>query len=53
MIDLGPDSGIGRWEEVSVFGGPGRDAGALAARIGTIPYEITCNISRRVPRVYD
>jgi alanine racemase len=52
MIDLGPGSGIGRWEEVTVFGGPGQDAGALAARIGTIPYEITCNINKRVPRVY-
>ena len=24
----------------------------LAALAGTIPYEITCNISKRVPRVY-
>ncbi|NWG29608.1 MAG: alanine racemase, partial [Ignavibacteriaceae bacterium] len=23
-----------------------------AERIGTIPYEITCNISQRVPRIY-
>jgi alanine racemase len=52
MVDLGPDSDISRWEEVSVFGGKAPDAGELAAGIGTIPYEITCNISSRVPRVY-
>jgi alanine racemase len=52
MVDLGPDSNISRWEEVSVFGGNAPDAGELAAEIGTIPYEITCNISSRVPRVY-
>jgi len=34
-----------------LFGGPAPDAAELAARIGTIPYEITCNISKRVPRV--
>jgi alanine racemase len=52
MVDLGPGSDISRWEDVSVFGGNAPDAGELAAGIGTIPYEITCNISSRVPRVY-
>jgi alanine racemase len=61
LVDLGPEglleedaSGaeIRRRDEVSVFGGPAPDAAALAAVIGTIPYEITCNINKRVPRVY-
>jgi alanine racemase len=52
MIDLGTDTDIGRWEKVTVFGGPAPGAGDVAGLLGTIPYEITCNISRRVPRVY-
>ncbi|MDR1286541.1 MAG: alanine racemase [Treponema sp.] len=52
MVDLGPGAGIPRWEEVSIFGGDAPGAGELAARVGTIPYEITCHISGRVPRVY-
>ncbi|MDR1898747.1 MAG: alanine racemase [Treponema sp.] len=53
MVNLGPDSDIRRWEEVSIFGGPAPDAGAAAALLGTIPYEITCGINKRVPRVYE
>jgi alanine racemase len=52
MADLGPETDIARWEEAAVFGGAAPDAAELAARLGTIPYEITCNISKRVPRVY-
>jgi alanine racemase len=52
MVDLGPDADIQRWEEVTVFGGNAPDAADLAERIGTIPYEITCGINKRVPRVY-
>jgi alanine racemase len=52
MADLGPDTDIERWEEVSIFGGETRTAADLAERIGTIPYEITCNINKRVPREY-
>jgi alanine racemase len=51
MVDLGPDSNVRRWDEASIFGGPAPDAAILAERIGTIPYEITCNINKRVPRV--
>jgi alanine racemase len=32
-------------------GAPG-DAALMAEKLGTIPYEITCGISKRVPRVY-
>jgi alanine racemase len=52
MIDLGADTAIDRWEEVTVFGGAAPGAGQVAGRLGTIPYEITCNINKRVPRVY-
>jgi alanine racemase len=52
MIDLGPSPAASRWDRVLVFGGPAPDAGVLASRTGTIPYEICCNINKRVPRVY-
>jgi len=52
MADLGPGSNVSRWDEASIFGGPAPSAAILAERIGTIPYEITCNINKRVPRVY-
>jgi len=51
MADLGPASGVRRWDEAVLFGGPAPDAADLARLIGTIPYEITCNINKRVPRV--
>jgi len=53
MADLGPGSNVRRWDEASIFGGPAPDAALLAERIGTIPYEITCNVNKRVPRVYE
>jgi alanine racemase len=54
MADLGPASSreVHRWDEAVIFGGPAPSAAVLAERIGTIPYEITCNINKRVPRVY-
>ncbi|MDR1252101.1 MAG: alanine racemase [Treponema sp.] len=52
LADLGPEPEVRRWDEAAVFGGPASDAAALAERIGTIPYEITCNINKRVPRIY-
>ena len=51
-VDLGPQTDVRRWDEAVVFGGCAQDAAALAARAGTIPYEITCNISARIPRVF-
>jgi len=59
MADLGPDAApsagreVRRWDEAVIFGGSAPDAAILAERIGTIPYEITCNINKRVPRVYE
>jgi alanine racemase len=53
MVDIGPDPTVRRWDEASLFGGPAPSAAVLAERVGTIPYEITCNINKRVPRVYE
>jgi alanine racemase len=52
-VDLGTESDVRRWDEAVIFGGCAQDAAALAAAAGTIPYEITCNINKRVPRVYE
>jgi alanine racemase len=52
MIDLGPDASVQRGEEVVIFGGKALNAADIAERLGTIPYEITCDINKRVPRVY-
>jgi alanine racemase len=52
LADLGPDSDIRRWEEAVLFGGPAPGAADIALKLATIPYEITCHINRRVPRVY-
>ena len=50
MVDLTelPDVKVG--SEVEIFG-PARDIGELARAAGTIPYELLCAVSRRVPRV--
>jgi alanine racemase len=55
MADLGPapSQEARRWDEAVIFGGPAPREAVLAEKIGTIPYEITCNINKRVPRVYE
>ncbi|GHV71898.1 alanine racemase [Spirochaetia bacterium] len=53
MVCLGPDPEVRRWDEAVIFGAaPARTARDLAEMSGTIPYEITCGISKRVPRIY-
>jgi alanine racemase len=59
MADLGPQTDIprrhqypSRWEQAVIFGGAAPGADLMASRINTIPYEITCNINKRVPRIY-
>ena len=51
MIDLSglPDVHVG--DAVELFGAH-QSANDLAALIGTIPYELTCAVSKRVPRLY-
>jgi alanine racemase len=51
LVDLGDDVyPVG--EEVVIFGRGPVTAEDLASWNNTIPYEITCNMSRRVPRTY-
>ncbi len=54
MVDLGPDPDIELFEDVTLFGpGDGNpDAEEIASMMGTIPYEVTCLVTKRVPRVY-
>ncbi|MDC7234914.1 MAG: alanine racemase [Spirochaetales bacterium] len=54
MINLGQNRDIKIGDEVTVFGPDpeGPDAAELADLIGTIPYELTCALTKRVPRIY-
>lgn len=54
MVDLGPHPWVQRWDEVCIFGPHANDntAQTLADIASTIPYEITCGIHKRVPRVF-
>ena len=54
MIDIGVHPWVQRWDEVCIFGPDPQDNSAqtLADIAGTIPYEITCSIHKRVPRVF-
>jgi alanine racemase len=54
MLDLGEDSGCATGDEVVLIGTSGKEsctAWDIAEALGTIPYEITCQISSRVSRV--
>jgi alanine racemase len=51
-VDLGPDgSGVRRGQQAVLIGGD-LPAEAMAARLDTINYEITCQLTARVPRAY-
>jgi alanine racemase len=54
MVDLGPDTNAKPGDEAVLFGDipGGPDAEEIARLMGTIPYEVTCLITRRVPRIY-
>ncbi len=56
MVDLGNDSDVKRWDRVVLFGskedGAAMTADELASLTGTISYEITTVLTRRVPRVF-
>ena len=51
MIDLTERPEVGVGSEVEIFG-VDSSLDTLAAAAGTIPYELMCAVSRRVPRVY-
>lgn len=55
MIDLGPSPSVELYDEVVLFGPrpPAPDAQEIAELLETIPYEVTCRIDKRVPRVYE
>jgi len=55
MIDLDETSDIHVGDEVTLIGSDGNDAitpWEIARIMGTIPYEVLCGISARVPRYY-
>ena len=53
MIDVGIESPVLVYDEVILFGrNPGPDAAELAKLVGTISYEITCSVGKRVSREY-
>jgi alanine racemase len=54
MVDCGDDA-VARGDHavlIGVQGGEHVSADEWAQRLSTIPYEITCGISPRLPRVY-
>lgn len=51
MIDITDMPSVDVGSEVEIFG-ENNSIDELAAIAGTIPYELTCAVSKRVPRVY-
>jgi alanine racemase len=55
MVDVSHIEGIQLGDEAVLIGSQGRErlsAEEIAKKIGTIGYEVVCNIGKRVPRVY-
>jgi alanine racemase len=55
MVDVGHIPGVKAGDEVVLIGKQGKHeitAEHIAEKINTIPYEITCAITKRVPRIY-
>ena len=55
MVDVGHLQGAKSGDDVVLIGKQGKEAiraEELADIMGTIPYEVVCNIGRRVPRIY-
>ena len=55
MVDVTEVAGVREGEEAVLLGRQGDEtlfADEWAARLGTITYEVLCNISKRVPRSY-
>lgn len=52
MIDIGLDADINPGDDVMLFGADMITAEDTAYLMNTIPYEVTCLISKRVPRIY-
>lgn len=55
MADVGPESDVREGDQVTLLGQDGEESiwcWELAGKIGTIPYEITCLVTSRVPRLF-
>lgn len=52
MLDVTSVNNIKRGDEALIFGNGAVTVDDVAGWIGTINYEVTCMISRRIPRVY-
>ncbi len=55
FVDISHVQGASVGDEVVVYGNQGRESisiESVAKQLNTIPYEIACNVSRRVPRIY-
>jgi alanine racemase len=55
MLDVTDVPGVSEGDEVVLIGNRGNEritADDIAAKTGTIAYEVLCGISSRVPRVY-
>jgi alanine racemase len=55
MLDVTDIPGASLGDEVVLYGSQGGECISIreiAALLGTITYEVTCSVSRRVPRVY-
>jgi alanine racemase len=55
FADVSALPGVGPGEEAVLLGASGNDAisaDEIAEQIGTIPYEVLCGLSRRIPRRY-
>ncbi|MBK9089548.1 MAG: alanine racemase [Holophagales bacterium] len=56
MVDLGPETDVKVGDEVVLMGPSGElviPCEEWAARLGTITYEVTCQVNPRVVRIYD
>jgi alanine racemase len=55
IVDVGHIRGVKTGDEVVLIGRQGKEfisVEEIASMSGTIPYEVVCNIGKRVPRVY-
>jgi len=55
MLDVTDITGVREGDEVVLIGRQGGEhitADDIAARTGTIAYEVLCGISSRIPRIY-
>ena len=55
LVDLGPGSQVREGDDVLLFGKtPAGEVSVydICRKLGTIPYEVTCWVSGRVPRIY-